>query len=290
MANHGKTRPTATGTFQPPPPGAPQEVSAPLSDAAVQQMAALAAEREKVLPPFNPQPSIPPAASPAASAADVGADAPVTADAPPAPAAPPFETEVEFGKSPLQYTEGVKPDPLLAVDYKRPAESDTDSPSRGIPRPVADPGKQITGGFGSLGEAQYFALDGTELRAVVEKIAAELIQRLQTDLRFSIAITYPRVSAKLQLVISGYAEDAGFTVEAVASDERTPVEVAKERADQVVFVLEEFRREFDDAGQPENPPDRMRDELGLQKPRKQFIGNGPSRMMVDVPNRIGDAF
>lgn len=281
MANHGKTRPTATGTFQPPPPGAPQEVAAPLSDAAVQQMAALAAEREKVLPPFNPKPiAIPPAASPAASTADAGSSEATGVVAPPespAPAAPP---------SP----EAVQPDPLLAVEHKRPAESDTDSPSRGIPRHVADPGKQITGGFGSLGEAQYFALDGTELRAVVEKIAAELIQRIQTDLRFSIAITYPRVSAKLQLVISGYAEDAGFTVEAVSADERTPIEVAKERAEQVVFVLEELRREFDDEGQPENPPDRMRDELGLQKPRKQFIGNGPSRMMVDVPSRIGDAF
>lgn len=263
------------GSFGAPPPGAPHEVAQPISAEAERAMLAAARANEKELAPFNPQPFNPP----------------------PIPLSPSVTPVIEMSDT----TEELLPSPpgsLILHDepvgapppQKRPAESDTDSPSRGIPRQILDPGKQITGGFGNLGEQQYFPMDGSELKVLVQKLLQDVRDRIENDLRFSIALTYPRVSARVIVEIDGYNMDKGFTVERIGADERTAIEVAKANADKVCFVVQEFRREFDEQNEPENPPDRMRDELGLDKPRKQYIQSGAARILVDKPSDLGGSF
>lgn len=166
----------------------------------------------------------------------------------------------------------------------QPAASNTDSPSRGIPRAIADPGKQITGGFGDAADAQYFPLDGTEVLSMVWVLMDELAQRLQNDLRFSIATVYPRVAIRAQVVVEGYAADQNFTIERLLPPhDKTPIEVAERWGDQVVFVVSQERREFNADGTIASPPNAMRQEIGVVAPRKQFVGYGSTRQLVDVP-------
>lgn len=255
MTNKPKT---PEGTFSAPPPGAPVETAQPLSAEATQAMLRAAQANEQPLPPFNPQPTGPVAP-------------PVVAEVVPAPVI-------------------VAPAPQLVQQKSRPAESNTDSPSRGIPKPITDPGKTITGGFGNLGEAQYYGIDGNELRELVRALMGEISERIENDLRFSMAIVYPRLIVRARIEVEGYAADAGFQIERIKADERTPIEVAREKADEFCFVISTQRREFDENGEPENPPDRLRDELGLPKPRKQFVQSGAHRMIVDVPADIAESF
>lgn len=174
----------------------------------------------------------------------------------------------------------------LAQRSTHPAASDTDSPSRGIPRAQSDdPGKQVTGGFGDAGAAQYYPLDGSELLQVVWVLMDEVAKRIVNDLRFSVAATYPRVSAKVQVVIEGFTLDEPINIERVdASGSKTPQVIAEKLADEVVFVVKAHRREFDQFGQPETAPNAMRAEIGAEIPRKQFVGSGNNRQVVD---RVG---
>lgn len=165
----------------------------------------------------------------------------------------------------------------------QPAASHTDSPSRGIPRAIHDPGKQITGGFGEAADAQYFPLDGAELLQVVWVLMDELAQRLKNDLRFSMAATYPRVAVKAQIVVEGYAEDQSFEVTKVMPPhDKTPIDVAQRHGDEVVFVIRTERREFTEDGEIASPPNAMRQEIGAVIPRKQWIGSGAGRQLADV--------
>ncbi len=165
----------------------------------------------------------------------------------------------------------------------RPAQSNTDSPSRGLPSPVTDQGKRITGGFGDVGEAQYFPLDGAELRLVAEGLLDQLRARLQDDLRFSIAITYPRVAIRLELIVDAFGQDKEQVIPAVAVPHtKTPLEVAREFGDQIVFILAEVRQEFDDAGEASMAPNALRAEVGAEIPFKRPVTTaGGTRMMVD---------
>lgn len=165
----------------------------------------------------------------------------------------------------------------------QPAASNTDSPSRGIPRAQTDPGKVITGGFGVAADAQYFPLDGAELLQVVYALMDQLAAKIQNDLRFSIAATYPRVSAKVLVQVEGYGLDQALQIQVVMPPhERTPVEVAESRADEVVFIVKTQRREFDEAGNSESPPNAMRAEIGAAIPRKQAFGEGARRVIADI--------
>lgn len=185
-----------------------------------------------------------------------------------------------------------QPVPVERVANPMPAASDGDSPSRGVPRPIGDPGKQITGGFGDAGAAQYFPIDGEELRQVSLHLLGDVVRRIENDLRFSMAITYPRVRVKVQLIVEGYAESAAFTIdkEGVPHD-KTPVDVALAHgAVPVEFTVGAVRQEFSEDGVSEYPPDRMRDELGLQKPHKQSVGTSAGRMIVDRVTGPDDIF
>ena len=167
----------------------------------------------------------------------------------------------------------------------RPAASNTDSPSRGIPTPAADLNKQITGGFGDGGEAQYYPLDGLELRKVVELLLDKQRQRIQDDLRFSLALTYPRVRVRSVIEVECFAEDGSFSITNIAPPhEKTPIEIARRHGDEVCFCLVEQRQEFDDENQSESPPNAMRLEVGVPVPRKHAVSvaGGRGRLLVDV--------
>ena len=179
------------------------------------------------------------------------------------------------------------PDP---IDLARmPAASDTDSPARGVPRGTPTrPGKEITGGFSSPAEMQYFALDGRELKALVETLMDELHARIQDDLRFNEALVYPRVAVKVAVTVTGYMQDNGFLVERVLpptapAASATPLDIAEQVADEVVFVMMATRRETDDQGESVTPPDAIRVELGLDRPyKRRVVGPTGQARFVDV--------
>ena len=261
--------PTRTpGAFEGPPVGAPHETTQPLQADALRAQLAKAAANEQELKPFNP------AAAPLLSDEEVASI--LAKQREPSAAAPNAATEL-----------------IAAAQEARshqPAASETDSPSRGMPRPQPL-GKEITGGFGAVGEAQYYAIDGFELAEIVRRQWDELNRRIQNDLRFSMAITYPKLTVTLSLKVEGWAEDAGFAIDKIFSpDKQSPLEVARERADEVVFVLAHAMREFDETGAPENPPDRMRETVGLPIPRKQMVQAGAVRVMVDVVPSLDNVF
>lgn len=198
---------------------------------------------------------------------------------------------------PVQYVGDTmsRPAPPAPIDLNiYPAGSDTEDPSRGQVRQPIVRGKEITGGFADQAAMQYFALDGRELGVLVTDMLQSIANRIENDLRFNEAITYPRVGVRCWVEVSGFAEDQGFTVDKIVPDglaamaagdpaiHATAIEIAREVADEVVFVLVAEKREVDANGDPVDPPDKIRQELGLARPRKQMIrGPGNSSQMVD---------
>lgn len=245
---------TVQGAFEAPPAGAPAETTQPLSQALVDAQIATARANERELPPFNPQPG-----------------APVPDESPEPPAS--------------RLTEAVQALHQGTPRAQQPAASDSDSPSRGMPRPIADPGKQITGGFGLAGEAQYYPLDGNELRELVRGLMDLLNDRIQNDLRFHPAITYPRVACRVVLEVEGYSDKGNFQIVQhllPGKGDKTPLEIARTKGDEVCFCVIASRQEFSPEGESLDPPDKLRDELGLPKPRKQMVQAGAGRQLVDV--------
>lgn len=165
----------------------------------------------------------------------------------------------------------------------QPAASNSMDPTRGVPRGTTDPAKAITGGFGDAVGAQYFPLDGTELRELVLAMCDKFVDTLQNDLRFSIATVYPRVAVSLELRVEGFVEDIGFTMQrALPPYTKTPVEIARQLADEGVFVVKVTRAEMSADGTSDSPPNAIREELGLQVPRKQRIQTPGGFAIVDV--------
>ena len=287
-----------------PPPDAPRETAAPLAPDTIAVQQANARANEKVLPPFNPPqrpiaqtlptPAPQPAPKPSAqlSTADLIADV--------------------FGESELP--SGIEPDretvdqlvdvfptaealpPLTDEDRARmPAASNTDTPAKGllpnlVPAHEPDKFEGISrGGFSDVGEAQYFPLSGDELREVILSLFTDLTKRIDNDLRFSMALTYPRVRARVLIEVEGMADDdnAGFVIERlfvpkIGDPGSTPVEIARAKADKVVFVVQAVKQEVAPDGQSDTPPDQFRDDLGLPKPRKQIVQFAGRESFVDV--------
>lgn len=200
-------------------------------------------------------------------------------EAAPAPARPPVQTisDLSAGAVNAPRTEG---------EPWQPAASNTDSPSRGLPRNTSlDPGKQITGGFGDVTDAQYFPLDGTELRELINALMDQVHQRMQDDLRFTIAICYPRVRARVEVIVEAFVEDQGFTIPRVmVPHDKTPLAVARQYGDEIVFTVIAQREEMTDSGESVAAPNATRLELGLPVPRKQAVDTPTGRMLVDIPH------
>ena len=184
----------------------------------------------------------------------------------------------------------VPPTPVPAKSA-HPAASESDTPSRGLPGTAPIPKErkfaplQVTGGFGAI-EDEYFPLNGTEVLALIDGLMDDLHARIQNDLRFSLAITYPRLSAKVQIVIESEVDDQKVLIEKKLPPngkwDRTPLEVAQTHGDSVVFVVVAERKEFSADGQSETPADAIRAELDLVGPRKRSSGAGVGKSFYDI--------
>lgn len=166
-----------------------------------------------------------------------------------------------------------------------PAASDSESPSRGVPKGNLPPDKQITGGFGvSAGAAslEYVPLDGSEVCKLLQGLLLLTAEQIQNDLRLSLAVTYPRVRARVELIVESYTGDADFKiVRHLPEQNRAPVDVARQHADEVCFVIVAQRQEFGADGKPESPANALRAEMGLEIPHKQLIDTPTGRVIVD---------
>jgi hypothetical protein len=231
--------------------------------------AELAAEHEKELQPLEVliQKGLAAAAG-ATGVVPVGVVTAPPAAAPDAPAGSAHLNPVPGvtppdGTAPLgQLTEQVGP--------KQPAASNTDSPSRGVPKPILDPGKQITGGWGhgAVGPAQYFALDGSELRTLIQTLWRDIEDRMSKDLRFMMAICYPRVMARVTVEVCGATPDAAINDVAFTLESR---------------ILDLMAMAVDDH---ETPADALRDQAGLTKPFKHLVQTSTGTIMVDIDNDL----
>lgn len=266
-----------------PPPGAPHEVAAPLDAGLIAEQLARAAANERELKPLTFQTTRPSVEQPAISAVEaVSAQRSIrrVVRNRQEPSGIVLTDADAAGAQPVAQPVPGQIDPPLP--HQR-AASDTDTPSRGIPKAIVDPGKQVTGGFGDAGQAQYYPLDGLELRELVYSLMDQLHARLQDDLRFSMAICYPRVSARVEVVIEGYPIDTGFVIPQVGKPhEKTPMEIARQLANDVVFVVKAERVEMTADGESIAPPNLIRQELSLPVPRKQAVETPTGRVLVDV--------
>lgn len=295
-----------------PPADAPQESAQPITPDAEATMRARAAANERQLAPFKPATSAAPKpATPAAApvsrtlrranrpAVPTTTGIILTDTDYPSLAAPTAEDVTVTGQGAIDQIEDVPPTdptidalpPLTDDDRARmPAASMTDTPARGAPKvlPGQQPlDKQITGGFSDALDAQYFPLDGTELCQLVLGLFDQLATQIPNDLRFSMALTYPRVRVRVRVEVEGHAEDsdAGFVIEKVSQPKEgqkggTVLEIARSRATEMVFVVQALRQEFDAEGQSDTPPDALRDELQLTKPQKQLLTDGNGRQTI----------
>lgn len=159
-----------------------------------------------------------------------------------------------------------------------PAASNTDSPARGVPTPSADPGKQITGGWGPVGSgSEYFALNGAELKTIVVALADRLKQALDGDLRFGLSVVYPQVKVSLSLTVDG----------------RSPEGRDLDLKDEARLHLQWDRiltLDADVEDSEQTPAGKIRDDFQISGPSKQVVRAGAARMLVDVPHdRTGGA-
>lgn len=300
----------ATGQFEPPPPGAPHEVSSTEIVHPTEQMLwerrneAVTRAEERGLPAPPMESAELPAFAPkklsrAAMKAILGKDPEdvilASKDAPVPVVAP---TPIEKPQPRVQLTD---PDPIPEqvepvaealpplpppLPHQR-AASDTDTPSRGIPREITDPGKKITGGWGFVGEAEYFPLTGEELLKLVQDMLGSLSGRIADDLRFSIAAVYPRVRATVTIEVSGYGRDDSFLiVKHLPPHEKTPPHVAKEKADEICFVVIAEHLEMAEDGTSVTPPNAVRQDLGMDVPRKRAVQTPTGRMLVDLDTKL----
>jgi hypothetical protein len=92
------------------------------------------------------------------------------------------------------------------------------------------------------------------------------------DLRFSVALCYPRVTARVVIHIEGYAHEMNFDLTRAAEHTKTTVEIAElVGAQPTTFELEGVVAEMTPDGESVMPPNATREALGLTVPRKQRV-------------------
>ena len=297
-----------------PPPDAPIESAAPLRPETIAHLQARASENEVELKPFAPPQRVMTRpqmvaliGEEAVKAAELRGDllasnpAPVApkppVPPPPAPSTASLIADV-FGDPQADLSAeadhgGYGSVPALTPEDRQrmPAASEGDTPSKGLLPTLVPPkgDKEISGGFMETGDAQYFPMSGDELRELVIALCDNILKQVDNDLRFSLALTYPRVRARVVVEIEGAADDnnAGFVIERIhvpklGDPGSTPGDIARQRADTVVFVVKAERQEVTDAGESDTPPDQFRAELGLPIPRKAIVTSGGRESFVDT--------
>ena len=282
-----------------PPPHAPRETTQPLQPGAVKDMLAKAIANEKELKPLHFGPGPTPAQIPT-KPSPVIQPRPVDPTAPPRPASlkpsdavPGDPVPVDAGPADRVDSTASAADPAgpdtrvptptdtpdtpeaLSAEFlkEHPAASNTDTPARGIPK-VQPPDKAITGGFGHE-PSQYFALDGTEVRAVAEKLLDSIRDQMAHDLRFGIACCYPQVLITATITITGSGHEAPTNdVDHTVTAENT---VALRPTTETLLTLTAFAVDDD-----QTPADALRDKAGLKKPRKQLVTTSMGKTFADV--------
>jgi hypothetical protein len=287
-----KAKLPAVGSFEPPPPNAPHETSQPLKPEALAAMAAKAAKaaaNEQDLTPLEVM--LKKAAASVAGAQSVNPHGVVTAPPHAAPGAPsgsaslvhagladqagPPSPDPSLDKAGPS-GEGVSSPPLSphalpALPPDATPEEIADPvvnarPARGQPKPIGDPGKVITGGWGpDLGASapQYYALDGSEIKALAISLMEDLKKEMDRDLRFHLAMTYPQAFVRVTVEVAGATEGAAIN------------DVAFTLASRIV------RLAVSAADTQETPADLLRDQTGLPKPFKHQVQTTTGPQFVD---------
>ncbi len=252
-----------------PPTGAPRETSQPLQSEFVESSRAKAQMNERELAPLRvPGPAAGDLAAqglvgePVAAVHEVQAPAGVRAAEPDAALSRAYRTAVARG--PAHVGNGSE-DPVTA------------GPTRGMPRGIPLD-KQVTGGFGMAEAPTYFALNGLELREMIDALQGHLKKQVSEDLRFGIALTYPRVAVTLTLKVVAYPVDGSFDLVHEKSFEGTSEAEALTMADRQEFEISAEASDTD-----ETPANQIREELGLEIPMKQLSRNSTPKnpMFVD---------
>lgn len=258
------------------PAGAPHETTQPL-DVGARSVPAHLQGMEKTLAPLTYTDPALPGVVPTEPAATASAVRPVVPDSAPA------GTLAAAAQGP-QTTAPVV-DPAAA---HQPAASASESPARGLPTPARDPSLQPTGGFGPMPGVQYTPLDGTEVRELVLGLFDQIVTQIATDLRFQRALTYPRLECRVTVDVMTFPPESAVRITKILPDPpgQLPRDVAIQHADECCFVVSAKRQEMDAAGNPVDPPDKIRDELRLPKPHMQVVGTGAARQLVDVPATV----
>ncbi len=292
-----KTPTGAVGSV--PPPDAPQERTQPLSSELLASQLAQARANERELAPFNPQPlpriapstpAVPTIATQAMIDDFFGSDVPTVLPAVVEALPLPIEIHPE-----VDQVEDYLP-ALSEEDLKRmPAASNSDTPAKGLlpnlTPPTGDKWEGIDrGGFSDPGESQYFPLQGNEIDAVIDDLFEQISKQNKNDLRFRVALTYPRARVRVTVEVEGVVEDnnAGVQIQKVfvpkgeETKGNTPLEIARRHGNEVVFVVSKVRQEFDEEGRSDMPPDQIRDTLHLGKFRKTVVKQGGRHTHVDV--------
>jgi hypothetical protein len=140
---------------------------------------------------------------------------------------------------------------------------------------------QITGGFGdATGEGDYFALDGEELKEKIRQLLDKVNDALDGDLRLSMAVCYPEVRVSVAVTVTGHPADVGFVIEKGLHEGDAGTIAAAERVVGHALPEEHFAITADH-DEKDAPPDQVREELGLEVPRKQRIVTGIGPQIVD---------
>jgi hypothetical protein len=167
------------------------------------------------------------------------------------------------------------------------------------------PALTVEGGFGS-GSGEYFALDGTEMKVCLKQLLEEVLGHAENDHRVVGMAALTTAEVTLRAVLTADTDDQtvqmfwgplpnerGDLVETVTrlcdgahkditTDMRLQMSwsypqygaaltlTVKAHTGDPGFTLVKHRREFDEAGEPETPPDALREELGLPVPGREI--------------------
>lgn len=267
----------AVGT--PPPPGAPIETTQPLApdaggvvllDGTVKDPRALAAQNERELRPLVFEK--PPLEAPVLTAPTSG----VTGKA--IKGLDPFYARQAARAA---VAEAPAEGPAVVDLAQFPAGSNSDTPRRGLPKPIRDHGKHITGGFGMMPE-HYSPLNGDEVKTALEALMDLVHASLQRDLRLTVATTYARAQISVTLAVRGSVMAHPVEIRREQLLDRNPVDVAEQFGDEVLFVVLQQRREENARGESEDPPNKIRQDLGLPIPRRTLRHTAIGTISNDV--------
>jgi hypothetical protein len=96
------------------------------------------------------------------------------------------------------------------------------------------------------------------------------------------------MTLRLEVEATAEGSDTRFEIQKVHVPKNgqpgsTPLEIARQRADTICFVVQALRQEFD--GSTVTAPDTIRDEVGLPKMRKTRVeGAYGIQQTVDLPS------